>query len=59
MAGRRVPVIKVLVSKGLADDETVAASLIDSGVVQHGFSFAADEDIRISGSTARHGCLSA
>jgi len=33
MAGRRIPVIKVLVSKGLADDESVAASLIDSGVV--------------------------
>jgi 23S rRNA (cytidine1920-2'-O)/16S rRNA (cytidine1409-2'-O)-methyltransferase len=33
MAGRRIPIIKALVSKGLADDETAAASLIDGGVV--------------------------
>lgn len=33
MAGRRISVIKALVARSLANDESVAASLIDSGVV--------------------------
>ncbi len=33
MAGRRIPVVKALVARSLADDESVAETLIENGVV--------------------------